>query len=649
MAVEKMKLVKLSGGLSEFSEVSAKICALECFHPDNASKYISASMGFVPFVEENPHASALSELREIAKSAGFDLELCTDGASGTLDGSEDAYLADVQKKVSDLYATKNALLEQKAACETGIEKYAHFTGMEVDMAALTQCEFVKVRFGHLPKESYEKLQTMFRDNPYVFFFPCSEDKTDYWGVYFAPADKLNEIDGIFAFLLFEPFEVPGAAGTVDEVLAEFRHSIEIIDAQLAACQAELKALWVAERERCNRIYTDLVNEDAVYSLRSYALHNDKYFMLVGYVPRAEEARFSKAVHAIDNVKFESEEPNRVDPAAVPVEMKPGFRPLRFLVSPYKYYVDMYGTPAYTDIDITPFVAITYTILFGMMFGDLGQGAVLALAGFLMWKLKKMELGKILIPCGIASMCFGFLFGSVFGFEEMLDPVYHALGWSGKPMSVMDSINTVLLIAIGIGVALMVAAMLLNIYACLKRKQFGEALLSQNGVVGLLTYLAGCNLASGFMGGPAPLSNGVAGILLGVGAVLLMFKEIPIGIIDRHPDWKPDSILDFVLQNLFELLEYILSYLSNTVSFLRVGAFVLVHAGMMMVVFSLAGENENLFVIILGNILVIALEGLLTGIQALRLEYYEMFSRFYVGGGKAFKPVKLRGGEPDMVK
>src|SRR5699024_10241737 len=107
------------------------------------------------------------------------------------------------------------------------------------------------------------------------------------------------------------------------------------------------------------------------------------------------------------------------------------------------------------------------------------------------------------------------------------------------------------------------------------------------------------LASGFMNGPAPLPNSVSGILLAVCAVLLMLKEIPIGIIDKHPDWKPDSIMDFLLQNIFELLEYVLSYLSNTVSFLRVGAFVLVHAGMMMVVFSLAGESENLFVIILG--------------------------------------------------
>ena len=252
----------------------------------------------------------------------------------------------------------------------------------------------------------------------------------------------------------------------------------------------------------------------------------------------------------------------------------------------------------------------------------------------------MGLGKILVPCGISSMFFGFMFGSVFGFEEMLDPVYEALGWQGKPLSVMESINTVLLIAIAIGVGLMVIAMLMNIYACIRRKHFGEALFSQNGLFGLLFYLAGVNLASGFMGGPKPIPNSVCTVLLIVGAVVLFAKEILIGIVDRHPDWKPESIGDFVLQNIFELLEYVLSYLSNTVSFLRVGAFVLVHAGMMMVVFSLAGENENIFVIILGNVLVIALEGLLTGIQALRLEYYEMFSRFFDGSGVSFAPVRL---------
>ena len=144
-----------------------------------------------------------------------------------------------------------------------------------------------------------------------------------------------------------------------------------------------------------------------------------------------------------------------------------------------------------------------------------------------------------------------------------------------------------------------------------------------------------------MGGFSPINTTVCGIVIAVCAVILVINEPLIEGFDHHHFEKPESMVDFLLQNIFELVEYILSYMSNTVSFLRVGAFVLVHAGMMMVVFSLAGESENIIVIILGNVLVIALEGLLTGIQALRLEYYEMFSRFYIGDGRKFTPVKMK--------
>lgn len=647
MAIEKMKLLKISGNLEALSRVSMALYDSACFHADAAGKYISSSMGFVPFVEENPYETKLSQLQEIAQSAGFELEFLNESRENASLGDEDAaYLDEVMQKVLRLHTQRNSLLDQKSICQSGIEKYAHFKGLDLDLDLISQCEFVKVRFGHMPKASVEKLRTVFKDDPYIWFVPCSEDKTDYWGTYFAPADRLTEIDGIFAFLLFEPFDVPGAAGTVDEAIAEFQHSIEIIDAQIASLDEEIRTLWQTEQAHCNRIYSNLLYQNALYAVRSYALHNDKYFVFVGFVPAELAPKLQEQMQAIESVSLEIGDAPTDGKTEVPVKLKKMPKIFRAFIEPYRYYVDMYGTPAYNDIDITAFVAITYTVLFGMMFGDLGQGLVLMLVGFLMWKLKKMELGKILVPCGAASMVFGFVFGSVFGYEEMLDPVYEAMGLHGKPISVMDSINTVLLVAIGIGVGLMVLAMLLNIYACVRRRQFGEAIFSQNGVVGLAMYLAGVNFASGFMGGPAPLSNGVCGVILGVTAVMLMLKEIPIGIIDKHPDWKPSSVTDFLLQNVFELLEYVLSYLSNTVSFLRVGAFVLVHAGMMMVVFSLAGKSENIFVVILGNVLVIALEGLLTGIQALRLEYYEMFSRFYAGGGTAYQPIRFQKEKED---
>ena len=92
------------------------------------------------------------------------------------------------------------------------------------------------------------------------------------------------------------------------------------------------------------------------------------------------------------------------------------------------------------------------------------------------------------------------------------------------------------------------------------------------------------------------------------------------------------------------MEAVLSYASNTISFLRIGAFVLVHAGMMMVVFTIAemlGPIGYVVAVILGNIVVIILEALLVGIQVLRLEFYELFSRFFEGSGKEFVPVVAR--------
>ncbi|MCM1543951.1 MAG: ATPase, partial [Ruminococcus sp.] len=129
----------------------------------------------------------------------------------------------------------------------------------------------------------------------------------------------------------------------------------------------------------------------------------------------------------------------------------------------------------------------------------------------------------------------------------------------------------------------------------------------------------------------------------IGMLILFNKEILAEMVDEKKLKKPESISDYLMQNLFECLEYVLSYFSNTLSFLRVGAFVIVHASMMMVVFTLAGDPstvKGLIIIEIGNIVVIALEGLLTGIQSLRLEFYEMFSRFYEGNGRPFKAIKF---------
>ena len=130
-------------------------------------------------------------------------------------------------------------------------------------------------------------------------------------------------------------------------------------------------------------------------------------------------------------------------------------------------------------------------------------------------------------------------------------------------------------------------------------------------------------------------------MIAIPAVVLLLSEPLIKLVNGDKNWQPESWGGYLVQAFFEVFESLLSYLTNTVSFLRVGAFVLVHASMMMVFFNLAemlGGVGYYIMIVFGNVFVLALEGLLVGVQSLRLEFYEMFNRFYEGSGVQFAPV-----------
>lgn len=185
------------------------------------------------------------------------------------------------------------------------------------------------------------------------------------------------------------------------------------------------------------------------------------------------------------------------------------------------------------------------------------------------------------------------------------------------------------------------AIVTNIVASLRRGHYTNGLFGPNGVAGLVFY---ASVVFG-VGGQALNKWHIVSPLyvicfMVIPLLLMMFSEVLGGLLEGKADWKPESWGEMIMQNFFEVFEYVLSYLTNTISFIRIGAYVLVHAGMMMVIFKLAGSGGILgaIVIIIGNIFVIALEGLLSGVQSLRLEFYEMFSRFYDGSGRPYTPV-----------
>ena len=139
------------------------------------------------------------------------------------------------------------------------------------------------------------------------------------------------------------------------------------------------------------------------------------------------------------------------------------------------------------------------------------------------------------------------------------------------------------------------------------------------------------------------------IFLGIPVILFLLQE-PLGqLVEGKKPKAEGGVGMFLVQGFFELFETMLSFFSNTISFVRIGAFAVSHAAMMEVVLMLGGitdgaGNPNWIIIVLGNIIVCGLEGLVVGIQVLRLEYYEMFSRFYTGSGREFHPYDNHAGK-----
>jgi V/A-type H+-transporting ATPase subunit I len=633
--IEKMKLVWANGDLPYLDSFIKSCCMQGDFDPCPATQYMSSSMGYIPLNEENPYPATQTRIENMAKEIGLALPKA-DHHALILDADTPAYLDDLDRQFARLVEERASLVEQKKICEAGIAQYLHFSTLKVNVDELAGCTHVAVRFGFLPALGYDKLQRKYAEDPYILFMPCTQEKNGYWGVYVTPRSKAQEVDGIFSMLYFERVHMPGAAGTPEEIVANFRSNLTYVEESIADVDARSKKLWQEHVDKVDTLYDTSRYLASMFTLRRYAAVKKNYFYFVGWVPESHVESVIARAQTVPSIKI-TVDSDESDPALDSAEqhIPPTKLKNHWWAKPFEFFVTMYGLPAYGETDITAFVAITYTVLFGIMFGDVGQGLVLAVVSWFLWRYKHSELFHLMIPCGIASMIAGFFFGSLFGYEHALDPLYHALGMAGKPVEVMSSINGILLFSIFTGVLLVVAAMCLNILSCLRRRRWGSALFDTNGVVGVLTYLSGVSLATGFMGGRTFIPAGIAGICLALGVLLLLLQGVlaPMG---NGEAWKPaEGWGGYFMEAFFETFESILSYLSNTVSFLRVGAFVLVHAGMMSVVFTLAGEPANIVVVAIGNIVVLCLEALLSGIQGIRLEFYEMFSRCYTGGGHAF--------------
>jgi V/A-type H+-transporting ATPase subunit I len=319
--------------------------------------------------------------------------------------------------------------------------------------------------------------------------------------------------------------------------------------------------------------------------------------------------------------------------------------------PFEMLVTAYGLPHYRELEPTLFVAVSYVLMFGIMFGDLGHGAILALGGLaalLAGRTAQIRnIGRLLLFGGCSSMMFGALYGSCFGitafkkFALWHDPL------AGDPMSLMRG-------AIGIGVTLISLGLILNIINRFRRGDFIGGFLGKFGVAGAVFYWGALALVAKFAAVQARgLVTVVIIVFLALPVIGWTLKE-PLELFCRRRAGKSvepgGSMAGAFSESLVGAFEGVMGYFANTISFVRLAAYAMSHAALLLSAFLMAdavkhfpvaGGLLGVLVIILGNAVAIALEGVVASVQALRLEYYEFFGKFFSGGGQPFKPFCLQ--------
>jgi V/A-type H+-transporting ATPase subunit I len=201
-----------------------------------------------------------------------------------------------------------------------------------------------------------------------------------------------------------------------------------------------------------------------------------------------------------------------------------------------------------------------------------------------------------------------------------------------------------MVSIFVGVAILLVSYVYGIINAYKRHDIEEGLFGKEGVAGVILYLMLLAMVGGSMLGiqliPMPV-----GIAIAVLALLAIVFRLPLThLIEKKRPLHGDDVSGYYVESIFSLVETFLSMLSGTISFIRVGAFALTHVGLFLA-FETIGHMMgstvgNVIVMIIGNIFVLGLEGLIVFIQGMRLQYYELFSRYYKGDGQEFKPVSL---------
>ena len=525
-----------------------------------------------------------------------------------------------------------------------LQQIEPLSAVAVDFSQLRDSKYTSFVLGMMPPENIERLKTSLSRIPFTF---STLSQLNQKAVVFIATSRENSdvLNRAVRSAYFDPIHLPDdLTGTPAEIAETLKNSTTAAEAKIADLKGTLVDIRKEHEEqlvdllwdvRCSRMMTNAIMH---YGRLKYT------YIIVGWIYTSRLETMKEKIKEISrDVLIEAHDADREkDIANVPTAL---VNPRLF--RPFQMLVTTYAEPRYNELDPTPLVAILFPLLFGAMFGDVGHGFLLALLGGLIVskKVKALNsfasLGPIVMVCGFVAMIFGFLYGSIFGYEDILKPIW---------MRPSENIMSILITTIIAGVILLSFGFLLNLYNGYKAKQWVTTTFGHNGLVSLILYWSLLGIVVPLFVTNFPISNKIFMVTAAISGLGLMFSEMIMNLIEGHRPLFEGGFATYLIQIVFELIEALISFLSNSLSFVRVGAFAVAHgylAGVFFVLAQMVDPNKGIgywLMFFVGLLFIVGFEGLIVGIQTMRLTYYEIFGKFFTGGGKRFEPLTLHPAE-----
>jgi V/A-type H+-transporting ATPase subunit I len=534
------------------------------------------------------------------------------------------WLAEVWERCSAFEERYRHLVDEEKMVDHLDLALDNFANLKIDLGLLQgEKLFLDIHVGMLPRENLAQLKAAVSITDYLLFTFMEHGESSHIIVIGPKGERQSEMRAVLDTAGFRPLEIPrelqDEPDKVRQKLRDRREQIinerRLMSLEMASCGNELRPMLEDARNT-------LVMAEPYVHMETAARSSGHLSILSGWIPagRIEQVKQTLDQRLGNPYQMQTRNPTRSENQVVP-----SYMPKNRLMVPFATLVKQYGIPRYGEVDPTAIFALSFIVMFGMMFGDVGHGLTIALVAW-MARDKLKSFTPFAISTGFSATVFGMLYGSIFGYEEL----FHAL-WL-PPLS--DPLY-MLSVALLWGVSFLLVITLISIHNRIAIGDISRAIFDTNGLVSIILYLAVLgglyNYYTSSVFSTAALVTALFGLI-----TLLAYKVIEI----HAPPGER------ILVAVIETFETLTGYVSNTLSFLRVAAFSLNHVALAIAVFTLAEMMDTTghwIMVICGNLFILVLEGAIVTIQALRLEYYEGFSRFFSGDGIEFKPLRLRTG------